>query len=214
MMAGAGKMRFTFIMFGLLLASNLKGNEVWLDVSSDSGLPWAAFSKSVFPVGLGNNVHFSTSATNYTGANYTTTSSGMYFSALGWTNIYTLLAPNANPIVGAYLAITVSNDASVSYRYTVNPTQGWNIATSTFTTTSSNTWASVANMLFPPPPPPPPPAPVVNTAPPIPTVLIVPTIGPFVSPGAFLDNPEPSTGLLLLTGVGLMWFAWRRKIKA
>ena len=231
--SAVSKLRFSCMVFGLLLfSSSLKADQVLLDVSDDTSLPWGALRGDIFKVGYSGfnqtNVLFSTSDSSYTGQPYKVVNSGFYYSAMGWTDVYTVLGLDQNPVSGAYLAITMGQDGNVSFSATVDPSAVWNFMQNGFQSSASTSWTNVANTLFPPPPPapvftpPPPPAPVFTPppAPPapaipvvtfIPWVIVKPDTGflsqPFVD---IQDSPEPATGVLLLTGAVALWL-WRRK---
>ena len=212
-MSATSRIRFACLLVSLLFACGLQGNDISINVSGDPGLPWGAFQGDIFSVGFpSNNVQFTTSS-SYSGPSYTVVSTGMYFNVYGWTSVYTLLARDARPVEGAYLAITVGQDSSVSYHYSINASQSWDIGTGGFSSSSPTTWANVANTLFPPPPPPAPPIQTVTPNPIFlpPPVIITPNLSPLTPIGpADIGNPEPATGLLMVTGIAGFWL-WRRK---
>jgi hypothetical protein len=131
------------------------------------------------------------------------------FANNAWTDVYTLIAPNASPVTGFYLAVTLGLDGTPSYSYSANASYQWNVATNSFSLYVPTTWATVSNALFAPPPPP---VVVQPIAPMPPVIAFAPPPG--LAFGAIqigaIDNPEPATGLLFATGAAALWL-WRRK---
>src|SRR5690349_206531 len=141
-MSATSRIRFACLLVGLLFACGLKGNDISINVSGDPGLPWGAFQGDIFSVGYpATSVQFTTSS-SYSGPDYTVVSTGMYFNVFGWTSVYTLLARDARPVEGAYLAITVGQDSSVSYHYSIDASQTWDSGISGFSASSSATWTN------------------------------------------------------------------------
>ncbi len=210
--------RLVPIAFGLLLAGSVKANEIVVDVSGNSDFPWGGVSGTIFAVGNQFNstdVRFQSTYGSYNGPTYTSVSTGMFFSVLGWTNVFTLLAQDASPITGAYLAITVGPTQNVSYSYSFNPGDFWNWSTNGFSAGSPTTWTDVANFLFPPPAPPPPPAVVSGPVFTPPPVVTGPTPGLNLSgPAIDADNPEPATIFLFASGLVAFWLYRKRYLSS
>ena len=216
-MSAGSRMRFACVILAFLSAGNLPADEITIDVSSDQAFPWNALHGETFSVGFGGtSVEFTTSDSSYAGAPYTSVRTGLFLNTMGWTTVYTLLARDMTPIHGAYLALTLGSAGNVTYSYSLDPSQTWNTYVNNFSIFSPATWTDVANFLFPPPPPPPPIVPDTTFLPP--PVIITPAIGLPVAGGPLavgpaVDNPEPGTALLLLSGAVLCWFGRRRRAR-
>jgi hypothetical protein len=201
--------RFASVCFALFVPGIVMGGQIVLNVSTDTVLPWTAVRSSDFMVGF-DNLRLTTSSDAYTGPDYTVAPAGRYYNSFGWTNVYTLLSLNANPVKGAYLAFTSADGATVTYSYSFDASKTWNTLTNTFSLMSPGTWTDVANTMFFPPLQ----SQLTATLPQ--TVVISRDGGPFPSGfGTFgIENPEPASGVLLGIGLTVFWLWRRRQAKA
>ena len=203
---------FTRIILGLLLTCSLQASAILVDVSGDPNFPFTAVQGNIFDVGYpSTQVQFNTGSS--APPTYTSVSTGMFFSVMGWTNIYTLLGRDLNPVEGAYLAITIASSGDIHYQYSLNPGATWDFGMGAFTSSSSTTWTDIANTLFPPPPPPV----QINTQPVFlpPPVIITSNIGPITNPylgPLAIDNPEPGTWLMFVGGAAALYL-WNRRLR-